>query len=407
MHYISLDTNTWIYLANGTEPVRLLYFIKEQILKGNIILLLPELVKTEWDNNKERKVMQGSLNYFKNIFEEFDKILRLLGDNEKSDVLNFLLVIKDDSADLRRAIEKFKQKKESLKNVVTKNIELIDDIFQNHSKIIKIRSEDYMKAGQYALEKKAPFKAKNSFADALILFSLLNYVEVNSIENSMFISYNTNDFCEKKTDGTISLHSDLIHDFEVAKCRYFRIVGEAINTIKEIITKEELELIEYLQNEYEPEYCNICSEMHGKLSTISFHKHDLKDERTLTKNDDLQLKINFGDEEENIIKNLIKTNHTTIDVGSCDWCNTEHFICINCNTVNSVWDEEYGEKKECKGCGLNYLIEDYDYWDETKPCYIIAETKLICEKCGEEFEEENMSENLCLNCEEKYFYGDT
>ncbi|WP_284462985.1 PIN domain-containing protein [Chryseobacterium sp.] len=405
MNYICLDTNTWIYLANGTEPVRLLHFIEKQIQKGNITVLLPKIVKTEWDNNKEMKVMQGSINYFKNIRLEFDKILKLLGDNNQHDVLNFLIDEENnDQDDLIQIIEKFKQKKASLTKAVSRNITLIDNIFKYHSQLIEIEDHIHMKAGYYALERKAPFKSKNSFADALILFSLLDYVKKNCIEDSMFISYNISDFCEKKTANSIEIHPDLIQEFETAKCRYYRFVGEAINTIEEIITKEELDLIEYLQNEYEPEYCDVCSEMNDRLSTVSFYKHSLIDERIVKEIDMSQLEFDFDTNYTTEPTN--KKLFSTVEVGSCEWCSTEHFICVNCNTKNVIWEGEYGDRKECEGCGLNYIIEDYNDWEENKPSYIIPKETVTCEKCGEEFEEEDMIENLCADCEEGYSYGD-
>ncbi|MEA5406045.1 hypothetical protein VB776_24110 [Arcicella sp. DC2W] len=69
MHYISLDTNTWIYLANGTEPVRLLHFIKQEVERGNITILLPEIVSSEWDLHKDKTVRQGSIKHFNDVQE--------------------------------------------------------------------------------------------------------------------------------------------------------------------------------------------------------------------------------------------------------------------------------------------------------------------------------------------------
>ncbi|RYX87541.1 hypothetical protein EON73_01205 [bacterium] len=80
MHYLTLDTNTWIYLANGTEPVRLLTFIKQEMDKKNITLLLPEIVVKEWDKNKDKAVKQGGLKHYKDVNEALDRIQKLLGD---------------------------------------------------------------------------------------------------------------------------------------------------------------------------------------------------------------------------------------------------------------------------------------------------------------------------------------
>ena len=73
MHYLTLDTNTWIYLANGTEPVRLLSFIKQEVNKGNITILLPDIIVKEWNKNKDKAVKQGGLKHFKDVNEAFEK----------------------------------------------------------------------------------------------------------------------------------------------------------------------------------------------------------------------------------------------------------------------------------------------------------------------------------------------
>ena len=93
MHYITLDTNTWIYLANGTEPVKLLHYLNSEVEKGNIKILLPLQVVTEWENNKEKNVKQGSLKHFGEIKEALDRLLKLLGEKGEKDILKFLLVL--------------------------------------------------------------------------------------------------------------------------------------------------------------------------------------------------------------------------------------------------------------------------------------------------------------------------
>lgn len=358
MHYITLDTNTWIYLANGTEPVRLLHFIKREVEKNNITILLPEVVENEWEVHKEKTVRQGSIKHFNDIKEALERILKLLGDKGEKDILSFLLDEKDDKDYFKDFLEKFKLKKREIEDAISDNIKLIDDLFKNYSTKIKIKDEVYIKAGKFALEKKAPFRLKNSFADALIVFSFLDYVMSNSIEGSLFISYNTDDFCEKK-EGKKNLHPDLVKEFEDAKSNFYKIVGEALNTIEQdIVSKEELELIEEMQNDenwsYEPEICQVCQENNDRFNAVTFGRPcELIDERLSPRANPNTRKYNFA---ENSIQPLTDNPITTIEVGFCDWCNTEHFICINCGATNPIWEGEYNERKECEGCGLNYII---------------------------------------------------
>lgn len=410
MYYITLDTNTWIYLANGTEPVKLLQFLDQEVKSGHIKLILPELVVKEWEVNKEKNVRQGSLKHFNDIKEALYRLLKLLGNKGEKNILAFLLDEEDEKDYFKDFVEKFKQKKKEIDEAVTENIKLIDELFSNHSTIISADESVYKKAGDFALEKKAPFKFKNSFADALIIFTLFDYLKKQSIENAIFVTYNTDDFCEKK-DGKKILHFDLENEFKTAKCKFFKFVGEALNTIEnDIISEEELALIEQMQNEenwsYNPEFCEVCKENSDRLNEVVFGDSvELIDERVKEIANPDQLSFDFA---KNFAIPITEERPKRIEVGYCDWCGTEHFVCANCGTVNAIWQNEYNERKECEGCGLNYVIKlIYDRkGDIEEKVYIIPKDTETCQKCGQEFDKEDIVENLCYDCENEYSYGD-
>lgn len=87
--------------------------------------------------------------------------------------------------------------------------------------------------------------------------------------------------------------------------------------------------------DYEKEYCEVCSE-NERISKISFWPGgELIDERDHG---------SVGGE---------------IEIAECGYCASTHFKCIECGTSNAVWDYELGNEKECEGgCGLTYLIND-------------------------------------------------
>ncbi|MGJ7027458.1 PIN domain-containing protein [Petrimonas sulfuriphila] len=410
MHYIALDTNTWVYLANGMEPVRLLHYLKNEVENGNIRIILPDIVSNEWEVHKEKSVRQGSLKHFNDIKEALDRLRKLLGEKGEKGFLSFLLNEDDKKEYFEDFFKSFKQKKKEIEDAVNENIKLVDDLFKNHAVKIDIKDNIYKKAGLFALGKKAPFKMKNSFADALILFSYLDFLVTEDIEDAIFVTYNTDDFCEKK-EGKKILHPDLIDEFNHAKCKFYKIVGEAINTIeKDIVSMEELELIEEMQNERarndNPEFCELCQDNNNEYHEIIFDNPvELIDERIKNRYDPNQLELAFGD---NFVKKIISEPPTTIEVGYCDWCNTEHFICIDCGKLNALWQGDYNENIECQGCGLTYFVKittDRKGMIEDK-VYIIPKKTLICEKCGGEFEEDQMIENICIECENEYSYGE-
>jgi hypothetical protein len=406
MHYITLDTNTWIYLANGTEPVRILNFIVQETIKGNICILLPHVIVDEWERNKEKSVTQGSLQHFKDIKAQLSRIKQLIDNERGLDAFDFLLDDEERSDQVEMTvlieyIDQFKKKRQSIEKAVKRNIELIDELFTKHAKIIEISAEVYVKAGNAALDKKAPFaRNKNSFADAIIVFSFLDHVKRNNIKGAKFISYNVEDFCEK-ANGVTQLHPDLVHEFDECQSEYHKIVGQAFQSIKEdIISKEELAYIEEWQEGWddELEYCEVCSDIHERASIVNFSELPLEDDRY---NPD-QLMILFDDQTSQI-----SDINSTITAGECEYCSTEYFICVDCCEMNTVHEFDYDEPIECVGCGLGYVIRcDYDRDGIiVSKAYSISSELFKCEKCCNVFSKDLMNGSLCLNCEDEYSYG--
>ncbi|WMX13219.1 PIN domain-containing protein [Aureispira sp. CCB-E] len=404
MHHLTLDTNTWIYLANGREPVKLLTYLKEEVDKNNITLLLPKTIFEEWHRNKEKQVKKVGLKHFNNVKEALSNIQKLLGKKGERDIFSFLLNEDEDNDYFDDFVKKFNSKKKEIEDAITDNIKLIDDLFKHrNTKIIEIKEEIMLDAGKYALEKKAPFIHKNSFADAIILLSFIDYVETHSIKGAFFISYNTADFCEKK-DGKVALHPHLKPLFEKSESKFYKIVGEAINTIeKDIISKEELEYIKELEaeREYEIHYCQLCDEMNGRLNEVYFGQPvELIDERVKAITDDPnQTKFEFA---KNLPTPTPEPTHDKLEIGNCSWCNTEHFICACCGTLNAIWDGEYNGIKECEGCGQPYEFE-YDRRNEETEYKLLDKTK-PCAKCGDEIDIADDSD-ICSNCEFDYSYN--
>lgn len=405
MHYITLDTNTWIYLANGTEPVRILNYIHKEVVKGNIIILLPQVIIKEWNKNKEFAVKKGGLKHYKDVNEALEKIAKLLGNNPKDEIFSFLIPKEAEKEDLKELIKKFKTKRKEVETAIEGNIDIIDFLFSyNTTIVIEIKPEILLKSAEFALEKKAPFHNRNSFADAVIYFSFIDYVITNGIEDAWFITYNTVDFCEKNTKDK-NIHSDLLPFLIKSKSKFYTIVGAAINTIeKDIITQEEINYIQRKQKEAERliYYCEPCEEYINRFNEVYLNIIDLIDERSNVEvSDPNQLIFDYASPHNS---NQPQIMYTSIEVGNCDWCNTEHFKCSKCQTLNAIYDGEYDEEKVCEGCGLVYIIntsEDYENLGKNYT-YRIPNNSPNCENCGEEFEAESNGNNICQKCEEGY-----
>lgn len=394
MHYLTLDTNTWIYLANGIEPGRILHYLKRQVESGNITILLPELVVEEWNQNKDHAVKLGTLKHFTEITKALNRIDQLLGERTE-DRMEFLFGEDNNIEYFRSFIGKFKHKKKEVEDAVTFNIDLIDELFRHpKTTILKTRETILLKAAHFALKKKAPFLKKNSFADAVIVFSFIDYVKQQDIKGAFFITYNTEDFCEKK-DSKKNLHPDLVPDFTETSSHFYYIVGAAINTIEQdIVSKQELEVIEQFQEEYfrdDLEVCKVCLDNLEK-----YHMVDIKSNP-----------VDIIDERETSTGGNMKplSRYHKMNIGTCDWCNTLHFKCPQCGNLNSVEEIEFDDKKYCEGCYLIFNINSVDdFYGEEERIFKIVDDTETCIKCGEVYKPDGSGTGLCLKCENEYSY---
>ncbi len=214
MYYLALDTNIWLnLLKEGTASDNSLNFLDHWIDGQHIKILLPEIIVTEWKRNREnkKKVLiqdwRDFLNRAKKIFD--------------SSYVNDVIT------------------SEYVEQRVEKQLEIVEDIFDNHAIVIPITENVKLKSVEKALEKKAPFHRKSSMADALILHSFLDYIESQQLMGCFFITNNTDDFSE--TNSKSKIHSDLKDEFNKLGVRYFTDIKRAI-----YIFKTELQLPEVI-----------------------------------------------------------------------------------------------------------------------------------------------------------------
>ena len=167
MQYITLDTNAWIYLANGTEPANGLEFIKNEVDQKTITLLIPSIVIDEWHTNKNNAVKGGVTKKFEEIDGGMQTILKLFGsrrtDNTQSS-LSFYEGLKANKlikADFQSIAHQFKKGRAAIERAVTANVNLVEALFSHPtSVIIQVTNDVMLKAGRFAIEKKGAFSEK-------------------------------------------------------------------------------------------------------------------------------------------------------------------------------------------------------------------------------------------------------
>ena len=407
MHYILLDTNTWIYLANGTEPFKLLDFLNKEVDKGTIRIILPKTVEDEWNEHRVKTVTKDTLKYIKQLTDSLDRISQLFGERPPWD---FLLVPDEkDAQEMAELVNQFKRKKARIEAAIERNIQIIENIFENErTEKVEISNEVKIEAGNLALKKSPPFGNKNSYADALILLSFMEFIKKEGISGAMFVSYNTEDFC-KKENGKKNLHPELETLFKETNSKFYKIVGEALRTIQEnIIDEETLAFIEerkeYL-DELDSDVCTCleCDGYEGFGNIVSFDPaEEIMNEafESIESNDPNQMELFDEFEPTTATKNGLITS---VQFGSCEHCGTLHLKCQGCDEVFSITHAEFDKKIECPGCSEIYFVESSSYYDSGGEfdIRILDKRREECNGCGKEFIDV-IGSGMCLQCEKEY-----
>jgi hypothetical protein len=198
MIHLVIDTCVWIELCNDllSEVRQKLTWLIEQ---KKVLLLLPSIVIEEWNRQKSKVLaersqsVRGKIKNAKTISEYLSPDL--------ADHLEEMLTTIDD---------------EFIEKTASAPIREIEHLFAVPTTVV-LNASDRAKvtAAEYALAKKAPFRMKNSMADALILLSATEYIISNGIKDSIFVSGNTQDF--SSTSDKAKINEDLKDLFEAPR----------------------------------------------------------------------------------------------------------------------------------------------------------------------------------------------
>ncbi len=201
MIYLTFDTNAFIYsLDDAWKSTNELDYLESWINDGNIKLLLPTIICEEWNNNKEKETKERK-KIFKNFFKMADEILpsAFFSDYKKEEVLN---------------------------KIVENQLQRIENIIDNAKKI-DVSSEIEKKIIEIGIKKKAPLHKKSSVADAVIVYSLIDFAERNQGNHFYFLSNDTSEFYEGN-----SVHKDLKPHFDKFNIKAFKIIKNLNNELR-------------------------------------------------------------------------------------------------------------------------------------------------------------------------------
>lgn len=233
MYHLFLDTCVWIDLAVNQDS--LIPKLFKLIEDSKVRIVVPELVKQEWDSNKKKIISQ---------------ITKKIVDAQRSSITYLSFIEKSEYEDFRAFISSANPQTMG-KNLAEDRIQRIESIINSESSLrIPISDSGKVIAIEHALQKKAPFHMKNSMADALIFFTIVEWVNNNNPDKSIFVTLNTRDFSDKKKSDTDTsyferISPDLQQYVEENGLEFAPYFAKVISEIERfLITDEEIRISE-------------------------------------------------------------------------------------------------------------------------------------------------------------------
>ena len=217
-----IDTCVWINLAQDTSSKPLVMAIKNLIENNLIKLIVPTIIKDEFERNKDRiidiskKKLSQDIRKVKNIIEQYSN------SGDKDTVIN--------------GLDDVNHKLPMMADTISEQSDTIWDILST-AETIAIPDNVKIQASDRALLKKAPFhKSKNSMADALIIELFFNATLTDEQSDFYFITHNPKDF-SSESDNRIH-HEDYNEYFSKDKITYSTNLPFIINEIAPDILDE-------------------------------------------------------------------------------------------------------------------------------------------------------------------------
>jgi len=218
MHLIMLDTCVWLDISSQKAELPMLTALEHLVHDGSIKILLPDLIRAEYERNKERVVestrkrVSGEFRVVKGMIESF-------GGEQKEAALEVL-------ADVNHRLPILS---EATQSTVNRVIKLFDSANQ-----ILISDTVKVKAAERAIAKKAPFhKQKNSIADAVLVESFHEFrtVHTDKYETFRFVTHNVTDFSGSDHRKP---HDDFADIFDGHQSLFFNSTSSALEDLLDL-----------------------------------------------------------------------------------------------------------------------------------------------------------------------------
>lgn len=264
MTKLLIDTCVWLDIAKTDKGEKLLNLIEKFIEEDEISLIVPDIILSEFERNKDR-IASGAK---KSVSAHFKKVREMVFTHADKNIKNKLIA----------ELNNIDHKVPVMGDLAFYSIQKIEELF-NQAEILNVTDQIKLKATERALNKRAPFHlSKNSIGDAIIIECYNDYLNRNKAQefDLMFITHNKNDFSLR--DGNQKKpHQDLKSLFDSPKSQYFINLTEALHSINsEIINEFEFEYDWELEPRGITEIWNLEKELEQK---IWYNRHQIRAEK--------------------------------------------------------------------------------------------------------------------------------
>jgi hypothetical protein len=220
MFNVLIDTSVWLNLAEDQRQTALLNSLEELLSDGVVNILLPRIVVSEFQRNRNRvaKSSEKSLSTHFNLVK--DAIRKAEGDKRRKD--NIIRYLSD--MDHRILI---------VGGAAEGTLARIDKLLGSTT-VIEMSDEVKIRAADRALNRKAPchHENKNAMADAVLIETYFECVKTKAGagERFAFVTHNKQDF--SLVNGNQKLpHTDLASGFSKIKSMFFITLAECLRRI--------------------------------------------------------------------------------------------------------------------------------------------------------------------------------
>lgn len=333
MIYLILDTNIWIYLANGfnsitnqLDPSSQMHFelyekLKQKTDDKEFVILTNYIIRLEWERNKKAA--------YANIakLEEMKKqeISALVGRKNRLGEQLFKEECRKTNDTFNQAIALNKQHIENIENFMKSCVE------------VPVSDELKLELAERAISKdKAPFLYdKNNFADAAILLSAAEYLRLNMepISHAVFVSNNHKEF--GNSIGSNDFHNDLKKYLTGINIDYHK----HLNNLLELTEELEYAIEAFHEHQRGQDYYFEClsafCETKDGYEAFGYYKNKVRIASTAEQDAD-QLNLFEGHD-------LHKIDSGYVLEGSCMRCSINHVQCPCCSKllIDMNGDESY------------------------------------------------------------------